>query len=49
METITRNEKVEPQTLKKALPNAGVLKRISLPSHQMLQARLRQINEETQK
>lgn len=48
METITRNEKVEPQTLKKALPNAGVLKRISLPTH-MLQARLRQINEETQK
>ncbi len=50
MQTISKNENtVEPKALKKALPNAGVMKRISIPTNQMLRARLRQIQEETQK
>ena len=46
METISQNQNTaEPRALKKALPNAGVIKRISIPTEQMLRARLRQIQQ----
>lgn len=48
METISQNQNtVEPRALKKALPNAGVMKSITIPTEQMLRARLKQIQGDT--